>query len=328
VNPVVSDPWLTVYAGDCRDVLATLPAKSIHAVVTSPPYFGLRDYGLPATSWADGWQGSLGLEPTVDQYVAHIVEVFDAVWRVLRDDGTLWLNLGDSFAGSWGSQGHRSGSKKISRNSIENHPKRASLTGSIRAAGVKPKDLYGLPWRVAFALQERGWYLRRDIVWDKPNPMPESVRDRPTSSHEYVFLLTKGERYFYDADAIAEPAVTAAEARFDNGRNGHGGGESHAGQGSSTRKFAAPRPAGWSDEERHDLIGDGRYPMPEGGPRRELEQPMKLSVFRNARSVWRIATKPYRDIPAGAPAALHPGRHVREGRLSGVRRSLATGAGA
>jgi len=161
--------------GDCIAGLRTLPDASVHCCVTSPPYWGLRDYGH---------DGQIGLEKTPDAYVARMVEVFREVRRVLRDDGTLWLNLGDSYA------------------------------GSTMTANLKQKDLVGVPWRVAFALQADGWWLRQDIIWHKPNPMPESVRDRCTKAHEYVFLLTKSERYFYDAEAVSEESV--GRERFGN----------------------------------------------------------------------------------------------------------------
>lgn len=176
--------------GDVREALATLPPESVHCVVTSPPYFGLRDYGVA---------GQIGLEPSVEEYVATMVEVFRAVRRVLRKDGTCWLNIGDSYNGSGGSGGdYRTGGLK------EGQPK---FPGR-HLSDLKPKDLIGMPWRVAFALQADGWYLRADVVWAKTAPMPESVTDRPTRSHEYVFLLAKSKRYFYDADAIAEPSVS------------------------------------------------------------------------------------------------------------------------
>jgi DNA modification methylase len=190
---------VSILIGDCRDVLATLPDGSVQCCVTSPPYFGLRDYGNAA---------QIGLEQTPDAYVAEMVAVFREVRRVLRDDGTCWLNLGDSYAGSWGDQG-RTGQMAdrsvISARQIDAGPQKQSNTGTIRQAGIKPKDLFGIPWRVAFALQADGWYLRQDIIWAKPNPMPESVQDRCTKAHEYVFLLSKGPRYFYDAKAVAEP---------------------------------------------------------------------------------------------------------------------------
>jgi DNA modification methylase len=176
--------------GDCLAMLKTLPDESVNCCVTSPPYWGLRDYGVA---------GQIGLEATPDAYVAKMVEVFREVRRVLKADGTLWLNLGDSYAGSWGAMSH----------SIEDKAKR---TGSnVRPVtsrpmqGIKPKDLVGIPWRVAFALQADGWYLRSDIIWAKPNPMPESVTDRPTKAHEYIFLMSKSDRYWYDHEAVLEP---------------------------------------------------------------------------------------------------------------------------
>ena len=184
--------------GDCRAALAQIPDGIAQTCVTSPPYYGLRDYGC---------DGQIGLEQTPAEYVAQIVAVMREVRRVLRDDGTAWLNLGDSYAGSWGAQsrGDKHGSP-VSASQIDAGPKR-TRTGSIPAgSNVKPKDLHGIPWRVAFALQDDGWWLRSDIVWSKPNPMPESVTDRPTRAHEYVFLLTKSARYFYDADAVRDRA--------------------------------------------------------------------------------------------------------------------------
>lgn len=186
----------TLYLGDCREVLATMPDQSVQTCITSPPYFGLRDYGV---------DGQIGLEPTPDQFVAALVEVFEQVRRVLRSDGTLWLNLGDTYAAS-GMGGNPA--------EIE-HRKQATNVGSLIAGrrappGLKPKDLIGIPWRVAFALQAAGWYLRSDIIWSKPNPMPESVTDRPTKAHEYLFLLAKSERYYFDAAAIQEPATGEA----------------------------------------------------------------------------------------------------------------------
>jgi DNA modification methylase len=180
--------------GDARTVLETLPAASVQCVVTSPPYWGLRDYGT---------DGQLGLETSPAEYVRALEAVFAEVWRVLRDDGTLWLNLGDSYAAG-GNGGHT-----LDGGVFHGHlPRPGDRTGArkLAPAGLKPKDIVGIPWRVAFALQAAGWYLRSDIIWSKPNPMPESVTDRPTKAHEYIFLLSKSARYFYDADAIREPA--------------------------------------------------------------------------------------------------------------------------
>ncbi len=190
----------SLYLGDVRDVPAGLPEHSVHTCVTSPPYWGLRDYGIDR---------QLGLEPTPETYIENMVQVFRAVWRVLRDDGTLWLNLGDSYASNWPSPNRR--------NVIDNAVsagKRADRRPHI-GNGLKEKDLVGIPWRVALALQADGWYLRSDIIWSKPNPMPESVTDRPTKAHEYLFLLSKQPRYYYDAEAIREPVTESTLLRLN-----------------------------------------------------------------------------------------------------------------
>jgi DNA modification methylase len=183
--------------GDCREVLKTLPSQSVNCCVTSPPYFGLRDYGV---------DGQIGWEPSPDQFVAELVTIFREVRRVLRDDGTLWLNLGDSYCttpkGNPGVRGNINGGK---RDSAETDA--GSTINKSHLPGLKQKDLIGIPWRVAFALQSEGWYLRQDIIWHKPNPMPESVTDRCTKAHEYIFLLSKSERYSFDSTAMQEPAV-------------------------------------------------------------------------------------------------------------------------
>lgn len=167
-----------------------LADESVHCVVTSPPYWGLRDYSAA---------GQIGLESSLGEYLDEMMLVADELWRVLRTDGTLWLNIGDAYVsrqqGSQGKNGWMYG-RGVTR---------ARLTQRKRDPGLKTKDLVGLPWRIAFALQERGWYLRSDIVWSKPNPMPESVRDRPTKSHEYMFLLAKSQRYYFDQEAVREP---------------------------------------------------------------------------------------------------------------------------
>ena len=191
----------TVYFGQVISNLRKLPSNFFNTVVTSPPYWNLRDYGVV---------GQIGLEPTVDDYVATMVAVFDEVKRVLRDDGTAWLNLGDSYAGSWGAQSRSklSPAASLSQRQIETHPKQTH-TGSLkRTPGLKPKDLVGVPWRVALALQHAGWFLRQDIIWHKPSPMPSSVKDRCTTAHEYIFLLSKSKKYYYDQEAIAELSVS------------------------------------------------------------------------------------------------------------------------
>ena len=183
-----------ILVGDCRESLRTLPAQSVHMCVTSPPYFGLRNY--------DGGDAEIGRETTPDEFVVAMVEVFREVRRVLRDDGTVWLNLGDSYAAN------RSYQVPSTKGGRKHGPAQAAGgKASVVPDGLKSKDLIGIPWRVALALQADGWYLRQDIIWAKPNPMPESVNDRCTKSHEYLFLLSKGPRYYWDKKAAQEPAT-------------------------------------------------------------------------------------------------------------------------
>lgn len=261
-----------ILEGDCREVLRSLPAQSAQTCVTSPPYFGLRDYGNDE---------QIGLEPTPDEFVAVLVEVFREVRRVLRDDGTVWLNLGDSYAQAKG-HGHWE-----SRNGKgdENAQKVRQRWRNVDASdfGVKPKDLLGIPWMVAFALRADGWYLRSDIIWSKPNPMPESVTDRPTKAHEYLFLLSKGSRYFYDADAIREQGQ-------DWSRGGPGVGiepTHHYGVGNGGNAGLA------------DLAG--RYKTGE------------QAAGRNRRSVWTVATQSY----SGAHFATFPPKLIEPCILAG-----------
>ncbi len=284
--PYLDDGDVRLYQGDVIDVLREMDAESVQTCVTSPPYWGLRDYGEP---------GQLGLEPTPGEYVARMVEVFREVRRVLREDGTLWLNLGDSYAGSGPSgaayqsdttkrraAGGMDGAFRVSARLAERGLTYAEKK-PVAPPGLKPKDLVGIPWRVALALQEDGWWLRSDVIWSKPNPMPESVTDRPTRSHEYLFLLTKSARYFYDAEAVAERAVGA------NAHDLTGGGMNVPGQSpQSTRavKLRNVRPgvdvAGGSGQCEGFIAYD--------------------EAKRNARSVWTITTKPY----SGAHFATFP----------------------
>lgn len=193
-----------ILQGDVIDRLRELPDESAHCVVTSPPYWGLRDYGI---------DGQIGLEPTLAGYVSKMVNVFREVHRVLRSDGTCWVNMGDSYAndGKWGGE---TGGKQF----YLGEANRKRVGREKRTTGLKPKDLCGVPWRLAFALQDDGWWLRQDIIWHKPNPMPESVTDRCTKAHEYIFLLSKSAQYYYDADAIKEPLSQGTYERF--GKNG------------------------------------------------------------------------------------------------------------
>ena len=195
--------------GECIDVLPRIPDGSVNCCVTSPPYFGLRDYGV---------DGQIGLELTPEQYVAKMVEVFREVRRVLRDDGTLWLNIGDSYVGATsqhkdgGSQGHNSCIAKKTMSGIPQNG-RGDRNRALYKAGIKMKDLIGIPWMLAFALRADGWYLRQEIIWHKPNPMPESVKDRCTKAHEQVFLLSKSARYYFDSEAMKEDAVDGSGKR-------------------------------------------------------------------------------------------------------------------
>jgi DNA modification methylase len=327
VTPYFTDAWLSIFEGDCREVMATMEPESVHCVVTSPPYWGLRDYGT--ATWAGGDAGcdhkgaplasssssslagyssehvkvrtntmpmgatcrkcgatridaQLGLEQTPEEYVAVMVAVFREVRRVLRADGTLWLNLGDSYATGAGAVGDRPGGgaqgdvwsgagPRGTRGGSSKQPHTGAAIGPMTQPnrmplpGLKPKDLVGIPWRVAFALQADGWYLRSDIIWAKPNPMPESVTDRPTKSHEYLFLLSKSARYFWDADAVREPSTGTP--------------------GVGKMSFRADIGAGgvWRDEERTGDVSQ-----------------------RNIRSVWTIATAPY----PGAHFATFPQKLV------------------
>jgi DNA modification methylase len=253
-----------VLVGDNRKRLAELDAGSVQCVVTSPPYWGLRDYGQ---------EDQIGLESTPEEFVEELCLVFDEVWRVLADDGTLWLNLGDTYCtiphGSKGVNAPQSFEHKGSQNRGQDRNGAATSGGGHAnrkpLPGLKHKDLVGIPWRVAFALQERGWYLRQDIIWAKPNPMPESVTDRCTKSHEYIFLLTKKPQYYFDNVSIKEPvsevSLKRAEYAFHSDR--------------PSTKNASMGGAGIHTEKM-----GSRFVNPEG---------------RNKRDVWNVATKPYAE---------------------------------
>lgn len=198
---MIAIPSLDVRVGDCREILRDLPADSVQCCVTSPPYWGLRDYGHA---------GQIGQETTSQQFVETMVEVFAEVRRVLKPDGVLWLNLGDTFNAYNGGAGP---SSSISAGTQTRERPQLESGFGLRDKSLKPKDMIGIPWRVALALQADGWWLRSDIIWNKPNPMPESVNDRPTKAHEYIFLMAKSDRYYYDADAIKEPVTGGAHSR-------------------------------------------------------------------------------------------------------------------
>jgi DNA modification methylase len=248
----MTDDAVRLLQGDALTILRGLPSGSVRCCVTSPPYWGLRDYGVA---------GQIGLEATPDEYAARLVALFAEVRRVLTDDGTLWLNLGDSYAndGKWGGS---SGGK----HAAALHGK-TGIGRSKVSTGLKPKDLVGIPWRVAFALQADGWYLRSDIVWAKPNPMPESVTDRPTRSHEYVFLLTKSAKYYFDGKAIREPVSESMLAACARGPRA----DKEYQHDTATRMGKRSGNRAFSDADSLARIAEGR----------------------NCRDVWTIATQPY-----------------------------------
>ena len=194
----------TILNADVLACLRTLPDGCVQMCVTSPPYWGLRDYGI---------EGQLGLEKTPDEYIARMVEIFREVKRVLRDDGTLWLNIGDSYCA--GSTGNSTSSSTL-QGGLKKQVESGKRPNKPATESYKPKDLIGIPWMLAFALRADGWYLRSDIIWHKPNPMPESVTDRPTKAHEYIFLITKNKHYFYDAEAIKETSIDGTSRRDEN----------------------------------------------------------------------------------------------------------------
>jgi DNA modification methylase len=263
VKPYYQDKDVTVYNGDVLALLPQLPDESVDCCITSPPYWGLRDYKA---------DGQLGLEKTPEEYVAKMVQVFREVRRVLKKEGTLWLNLGDSYAGSWGDYVAPSSTKHEGQSEtrwrrpgyedgdFHSRPPTANLNG------LKKKDLIGIPWRVAFALQTDGWWLRQDIIWSKPNPMPESVTDRCTKSHEYLFLLTKSAKYYYDAEAIREPHT---DKNVVDGI--------YQGRGGISDTEWEPNTQGWNGS---GLKMINRIYNPNG---------------RNKHSVWEITTKPYKE---------------------------------
>ena len=356
------NPTWDILQGDCIEVIRGMEPESVHCVVTSPPYFGLRSYGhwVMQAVWGDlshfpesrryrgplhvfwlrwraaerggvfcryrcCWIGCLGLEPTLDLYIQHMGKVFREVRRVLRKDGTLWLNLGDAYAAS------------------HTYYARDSMLGNARAhdlrptvpMGLKPKDLIGLPWRVAFALQADGWWLRSDIIWEKKNPMPESVRDRPTRAHEYVFLMTKSAKYFYDSDAIREPMAESSIARISQEsfweqtggekdyRNGLNPNRSARG---TLENLARRTPAGWNvnhDESNQKGLYPQKADKQRGHSRRHagfndrwdgMSKEEQQAMGANKRTVWSIATQPYK----GSHFATFPEALVRPCILAGT----------
>ena len=263
-----------ILEGDCRDTIKTIPEKSVHCCVTSPPYFGLRDYGN---------DGQIGLEQTPEAFVQELVSVFREVKRVLRDDGTLWLNLGDSYYNYRPGKGQALVKQSCASND-QDLPQTCARRGN-KFDGLKEKDLIGIPWMAAFALRADGWYLRQDIIWHKPNPMPESVQDRCTKAHEYIFLLSKSQNYFYDRMAIAEPAIYA---------------EQHANKATSWGKKKADAGVKANIEQYQQIGVENNKTCLEGG-------------MKNKRSVWSVNVKPYKE----AHFATYPPELIKPCILAG-----------
>ncbi|MFP3447574.1 DNA-methyltransferase [Pseudomonas sp. SIMBA_067] len=267
-----------ILVGDCIEMMRTLPDQSVHTCITSPPYFGLRDYGV---------NGQIGLEPSPREFIDNLVAVFREVRRVLRDDGTLWVNLGDSYAGSWGAHGRDDmglGGQSLSARQVAASARKLKKPNH---SGFKPKDLMGLPWRLAIAVQDDGWYLRQDIIWHKPNPMPESIKDRCTKAHEYLFLMSKSPRYYFDQDAIREPA----------------------------RAQSAPDGA----SRRNSFARETKYTEGEHGQtaqHRAGRDDIDYDETRNKRSVWTVATARFK----GAHFATFPPDLIRPCVLAGSPR--------
>lgn len=296
-----------ILVGDCIEMMRTLPDESVHTCVTSPPYFGLRDYGV---------EGQIGLEETPAEFIARLVEVFREVRRVLRADGTAWVNMGDSYASIAGGYAPNGSAGKHDTVS-------AATRGAVRRGyrrkphdGFKAKDLMGMPWRLAFALQDDGWYLRQDIIWNKPNPMPESVRDRCTKSHEYIFLLSKSGRYYFDQKALLEPCSPNTHARLSQAvieqvgsERANGGAKSNGNMKAVARKTNG---VGWGHGTDAEERSRGRI-------KDNASMDSALAIMpteRNKRSVWTVPTHSFK----GAHFATFPPDLIRPCILAGAPR--------
>jgi site-specific DNA-methyltransferase (adenine-specific) len=252
-----------ILIGDVRERLKELPDQSVNCCVTSPPYWGLRDYGN---------DGQIGLEQTPDAFIAELVSVFSEVKRVLRDDGTLWLNIGDSYASFRDGKATPDTSRGQSTGTLVDKGKASNRKAStFTNTSIKHKDLVGIPWMLAFALRADGWYLRQDIIWHKPNPMPESVRDRCTKAHEYIFLMSKSPKYYFDSEAMKEPSTNLGKTKIRFGGNKYGD----------------------SDDPKHATKSGNEYTD---------------TGFRNKRSVWSVTTRPFKGAHFATfpPALIEP----------------------
>lgn len=270
-----------VLIGDTRETLKTLPDKSVQTVITSPPYFGLRDYGV---------DGQIGAEATLNEYIGNLVSVFDEVFRVLKNNGTLWLNMGDSYAGS--GMGAANYKAKKNYKQATNYGSHTPRGRDRNIYGFKPKQLMGVPWRVAFALQERGWILRQDIIWSKPNPMPESVTDRCVGSHEYIFLLVKQGKYYFNHEAIKEPVAERTLQRIKPKQDG--------------------------TQQKPARYGGGKYTKyPDKFYRTKSGNAYDYKEMRNKRSVWSVSVARFQ----GAHFATFPINLIEPCVLAGSKQN-------
>ena len=276
-----------VLVGDCIEMMRLLPDDSVHTCVTSPPYFNLRNYGI---------DGQIGLEDTPDAFVARLVEVFREVRRVLRDDGTLWLNLGDSYAAN------RSYQVPSTKGGLKHGPGQSvGGKGSKVPEGLKPKDLIGIPWMVAFALRADGWFLRQDIIWHKPNPMPESIKDRCTKAHEYIFMLSKSSKYYYDHEAIKNPPSEALVKQVLEGYKGKDTKEYESGNAQSASETKS-RIIAKAREKIDKQRGHGRRHAGFNDRWDSMTKQEQMMLGSNKRSVWTVSPQPFK----GAHFATFP----------------------
>lgn len=275
-----------VIVGNALDELKHIEAESIDCCITSPPYYNLRDYGI---------DGQLGLEKTPEEYISKLTEIFREVRRILKSNGTLWLNIGDSYAGSGKGKKDTHTTNKENKGSKNN----SALQGNFRSAEIKPKDLIGIPWLLAFSLRADGWYLRQDIIWQKTNAMPESVKDRCTRSHEYIFLLSKSRKYYYDSEAISEPITGSSTKRYLQNIEAQKGSDRQPGKTNGKMKAVLPRFGGEKYSDGSNRTKNGNLYIP--------------TLRRNKRDVWTISTAGFK----GAHFAVFPEKLIEPCVLAG-----------
>lgn len=277
-----------IIVGDALSELKRMETESVDCCITSPPYYNLRDYGI---------DGQIGLETIPEEYISKLVDVFREVRRVLKQDGTLWLNIGDSYAGSGKGKRDTHTRNMGNKGTLNN----SALQGNFKNAEIKPKDLIGIPWLLAFALRKDGWYLRQDIIWQKPNCMPESVRDRCTRSHEYIFLLSKSKQYYYDSEAISEPIAGSSTKRYLQNIEAQKGSDRQPGKTNGNMKAVLPRFGGEKYAKGSIRTKNGNVYIP--------------SLRRNKRDVWTVSTAGFK----GAHFAVFPEKLIEPCILAGCK---------